>query len=100
MDAPMWPALDLQRAYAYRDRDAIATVLADLDADQLDRAVPVLITSYSDDVRGLAHLLDAPVAARALLREIDQVAAYAPAGCRTPPCSSPRWYAGAAAGPR
>lgn len=75
----MWRALDLQRAYAYRDRAAVAAVLGNLDERQLALTCSVLITNYNDDLRGLSRLQGADVSARALLREVDRVAAFAPA---------------------
>jgi len=79
MDVPMWRALDLQRAYAYRDRVVIATLLSELNETQLAHACTVLIGNYNDDLRGLSRLLRTDVSARALLREVDHAAALAPA---------------------
>ncbi|WP_143132663.1 hypothetical protein [Amycolatopsis rubida] len=78
LDVPMWRALDLQRAYAYRDRGVAATILDDLDGAQLGDLVGVLIDMHNQDLTDLSSL-GAAVAVSALRSEFDQVAACAPA---------------------
>jgi hypothetical protein len=79
LDVPMWLGLDLQRAYAYRDRAAVAALLSGREPAQVDLVVCVLIENHNETLRILSATRRVDLGGRALLAEIDQVAGLAPA---------------------
>lgn len=76
---PQWRALDLQRAYAYRRRELVVSLLGDLDEFQMADVVSVLVTNHNQTLTILAGVRGTDVGVRTLLRTLDEVAALAPA---------------------